>query len=488
MAVTNEEVFNWFQNNPNATDAEILKVAAAYNVPLSQISQVTGLPLEQAQIRTFGVLAKPPESLTQQDLEAISMNSLGKNLYAPPPAPVAYTDPNPVFQEFGRFLGTPNVTDAQVVSEMNRLNVTPEQVASITNLPLSEITARMAAVAPKTPVTVKPVARPVASQQPVSGGMLGPLTPASTSSTAPASTVPVAQAYTPEYFNTIQNYYSGYLPNQNINTQMLSDWYGNGGNLNYGGNTYAQPVQSTPVNQPAPPVESSGGDYDQSFSSTPANTDIVNQVQNLNNPVTQGLLSALPLGIGGAVGGYTGATLANQLNEIVNLYGGELGKNVNPMLGALQGFFGLTPDTSKAAGIFSNQFDNTAQMAGYMQAATDPVLGSIVNNLVNPNTTAKDYGNIAAMVGQQINEILAANPQLSYEDAAAVTSFGFGLNTGPVTAAQDQALANSFAESLGGYSSYSAPSDNSQSYGGGDSTSSSSADSTASDNSGVGGY
>ena len=51
MAVTNEQVFNWLQANPTATDAQIAQVAAAAGVSAQQLSQVTGVPVEQVVAR-----------------------------------------------------------------------------------------------------------------------------------------------------------------------------------------------------------------------------------------------------------------------------------------------------------------------------------------------------------------------------------------------------------------------------------------------------
>jgi len=289
------------------------------------------------------------------------------------------------------------------------------------------------------------------------------------------------QGYTPEYFNQVQNYYQGYLPTQSLDTQALQDWYGNSSQVNYGGNTYAQPAQSPATTQP-PPSAPIGGDtgssgYDSSTGLNPQEYDLFGNIQNLNNPLVQALLSLAPYGLGGALGGYQSALNANQLNDVVGLYGGTLGDEVNPFTSALQGLFGASPDTVQASQSLANQFGTTGQFAGYMQAGTDPVLGGIVNSLAGlapEGLTAQQYGTIAQSVGQQINETIASNPGLSYAEAAAITASNLGVNT---SAPPDT-----------GTSTGTQPSDNSQSYGGGDSTSSSSADSTASDNSGVGGW
>lgn len=45
--------------------------------------------------------------------------------------------------------------------------------------------------------------------------------------------------YTPEYFNKIQQYYSGYLPGQTLDTEALADWYKSSGNIPFGGTSFA---------------------------------------------------------------------------------------------------------------------------------------------------------------------------------------------------------------------------------------------------------
>lgn len=301
------------------------------------------------------------------------------------------------------------------------------------------------------------------------------------------------QGYSPDYYGQMQQYYSGYMPGQQLNTAPLQDWYGSESNIPYGGTTFAQRAQPTPTPQPSTSTgvdgSSGGGSGDYSGASgSQAPTDPMQQLLNLNSPLAQGMLSLLPYGLGGALGGYQGATSANQLNDIVGLYGGTLGDKTNPSLSALQGLFGMTPDSVKSAGALAGQFDNIGQFAGYMQAGTDPLLGSIVNNLADlapEGLTPQQYGTIAQSVGDQINQTLASNPTMSYEDAAAVTGFNLGVSVGPTTAEQTPAAVDTLSPPS--YDSYSY-SDTSESYGGGDTTSSSTADSTASDNSGVGGW
>jgi hypothetical protein len=67
MAVSNQEVLNWLQANPQATDAEIAQAAAAAGVSAQQLAQVVGLPVEQVIQRSQNVgvsLPTAPQAVT----------------------------------------------------------------------------------------------------------------------------------------------------------------------------------------------------------------------------------------------------------------------------------------------------------------------------------------------------------------------------------------------------------------------------------------
>lgn len=249
--------------------------------------------------------------------------------------------------------------------------------------------------------------------------------------------------YTPEYFNQLEQYYQTYAPEQApVDRGMLEGWYGQG--------TF-QPGAS--ISLPAAPVSeassgstaaaalagltggSSSGDV---MSSLNTITDPAQQLLALQSPIVQAALNLAPFGLGGALGGYVGANAANQVNQILGLYGGTPAEQVNPFASAVMGLFGITPDSVNAASITANQFnmgDNTiGALAGYMQAATDPVLGGIVNALAEqagPNgLTPQEYGVIGQSIGQQIQETMTQNPGLSYEAAGALTASNLGIDAG----------------------------------------------------------
>jgi hypothetical protein len=251
------------------------------------------------------------------------------------------------------------------------------------------------------------------------------------------------QTYTPEYFQQLENYYTSYNANPTpVDTQMLQDWYGQA--------TFSPGASISLPSAPATPTDgvnsllsslaasnSGGGGSSEAMASINAMTDPAQQLIALQNPITQALLSLAPMGLGGAISGFAGANAANQFNQIAGLYGGEVPGQISPALAALQGLFGYTPDAITAAQTLANQFnmgeDTTGVFAGYMQAATDPVLGSIVNSLASqagPNgLTPQEYGVIGQAIGQQIQETMTANPGLSYESAGALTASNLGIDT-----------------------------------------------------------
>lgn len=75
MAYTDQQVLQWFLDNPNATDAQIAQTAAAAQIPDEQLSRVTGVSVDEIQARVAatdtGTLSAPaaatdaPKSLAE---------------------------------------------------------------------------------------------------------------------------------------------------------------------------------------------------------------------------------------------------------------------------------------------------------------------------------------------------------------------------------------------------------------------------------------
>lgn len=68
MAYTDQQVIQWFKDNPNATDAQIAQVAAQAGVSAEQLSRVTGVSSGEilARANTAGVSLYTPEQQTRQ--------------------------------------------------------------------------------------------------------------------------------------------------------------------------------------------------------------------------------------------------------------------------------------------------------------------------------------------------------------------------------------------------------------------------------------
>lgn len=140
-------------------------------------------------------------------------------------------------------------------------------------------------------------------------------------------------------------------------------------------------------------------------------------------------------------------------------------------------------------------FMNTPEGQSYKDAfgrANSNLIGSVLPAVV-PGLGL--YNFVTGKTTNPVNAFKSANQ--AWNSAleamqADITNYGVSPNAmGPTTAAQAQALVDALASQLSpSYSSdsYGGYSDPSQSYGGGDSTSASSADSTAADNSGIGGW
>lgn len=70
MAVSNQEVAAWLAANPTATDAQIAQAALAAGISSQQLAQVTGIPVEQVESRITAVLPSLNPTVEQrwQDL------------------------------------------------------------------------------------------------------------------------------------------------------------------------------------------------------------------------------------------------------------------------------------------------------------------------------------------------------------------------------------------------------------------------------------
>ena len=190
-AVSNEQIQNWFRNNPNATDADISAAMNANNVSQSQLSDAMGF--------------NPTAVATRYSAVNSSANA-------------------PAIQNW--FRNTPHATDAEIYAAMNANGITQAELVGAMGYNPAAVATRYAAagvaanpVAPVTPLVppVTPPARPVIPTPipaPVTPGSPAPVTPGSPA-TVPTGTFPATNPNAPINYGTFNT--TGLDPN--VNTQ-----------------------------------------------------------------------------------------------------------------------------------------------------------------------------------------------------------------------------------------------------------------------------
>lgn len=129
------------------------------------------------------------------------------------------------------------------------------------------------------------------------------------------------------------------------------------------------------------------------------------------------------------------AKAANDVMTVLKAYGGEPTKDASQLVGAFQSLvpFGLLgkQDAVLAAKSLGKAFENNTQlMSGYLDAATNPDIGRIVDSLASnaeSGLTPAQYGAIGASVGQDIHNAIANG--MNYSDAVTNVANNLGINT-----------------------------------------------------------
>ena len=108
-----EQVQEFFQGNPNATDQQIFQYMRQNNLSPEQVIQTMGLESDDSMRRFRDQVVNTAErgNVTQEQLQAY-------------------------------FTNNPNATDAEVYANMQAYGVTPQQVGQALGIPLSEVTRR----------------------------------------------------------------------------------------------------------------------------------------------------------------------------------------------------------------------------------------------------------------------------------------------------------------------------------------------------------
>lgn len=124
MAVSDQQVLTWLQNNLTASDKDIYEAMKIYDVSPEQLSRVTGKPVEEIVSRVGQVEQQYPGVATAGE-GGVADWQIKKWLQA-----------------------NPDVTDEQIYSAMKIHNVNPTQLSRVTGVPVSQIEQRMAPFIP----------------------------------------------------------------------------------------------------------------------------------------------------------------------------------------------------------------------------------------------------------------------------------------------------------------------------------------------------
>jgi len=179
--VTNEQIQNWFRNNPNATDADISAAMNANRVSQSQL---------------VGAMGYDP-SVVASRYTAVNSSANA-----------------PAIQNW--FRNNPNATDADIYAAMNANGITQAELVGAMGYDPAVVASRYAAagiaanpVAPVAPVTPTPV-RPTTPVAPVT---TAPVSPGSPLTPAVMPNSPTANPNASINYNAVNN--TGFAPNFN---------------------------------------------------------------------------------------------------------------------------------------------------------------------------------------------------------------------------------------------------------------------------------
>ena len=127
MATKTEQLLAYLQT-PGLSDAAIANEINRIGISAQEVSALTGVPVDTVQQRITA--ATPVATATSTKPTFATQAETG--LYD--------------------YLQTPNLTDAQIAAEANRLGLNAQQISSMTGVPVSQVTSRLAPFAPKTVV------------------------------------------------------------------------------------------------------------------------------------------------------------------------------------------------------------------------------------------------------------------------------------------------------------------------------------------------
>jgi len=132
MATKTEQLLAYLQT-PGLSDAAIANEINRIGISAQEVSALTGVPVDTVQQR---ITAATPVTTATKPTFATQAET---GLYD--------------------YLQTPNLTDAQIAAEVNRLGLNAQQISSMTGVPVGQVQSRLAPFAPKvtTPIVTTPV-------------------------------------------------------------------------------------------------------------------------------------------------------------------------------------------------------------------------------------------------------------------------------------------------------------------------------------------
>ena len=133
MATKTEQLLAYLQT-PGLSDAAIANEINRIGISAQEVSALTGVPVDTVQQR---ITAATPVTTATKPTFATQAET---GLYD--------------------YLQTPNLTDAQIDAEVNRLGLNAQQISSMTGVPVGQVQSRLAPYLPKTvtpPVVTTPV-------------------------------------------------------------------------------------------------------------------------------------------------------------------------------------------------------------------------------------------------------------------------------------------------------------------------------------------
>ena len=137
MATKTEQLLAYLQT-PGLTDAQVANEINRIGISAQEVSALTGVPVAEVQSRMAATTGTTTAATTGTTTAATTGTTTGATSATTPTFATA--------QETAlyNFLSTaPNLTDAQIAAEINRLGVSAQQVSNMTGVPVADVQRRL---------------------------------------------------------------------------------------------------------------------------------------------------------------------------------------------------------------------------------------------------------------------------------------------------------------------------------------------------------